>query len=109
MTTTWLTFDDPRLPVWWPAAADMLTGDLQAVLEPARVQCEAFAPALPADTVGAPVNYLMAQAYQARALSRLGITGDNNGQSDLGPQVTLWPMDWAVKALLRPPGKPVVQ
>ena len=103
--TAWLAPDDARLPIWWPASKDMLEDELVAVLASARVECEEFAPTLAADIETAPVNYLHAQALQARALARAGF--DRAEQAPYGDPVgTVWPMDWTVKALLRPAGRP---
>lgn len=95
---------DPRLCVLWP---DYVTYDeasedgLAFVLYCARVQCETFAPKLTEDAK-VPENYVAAQVLQTRSLIRAGVAGDNGGQSEVGDVVTLFPMDWTVKNLLRP-------
>lgn len=46
---------------------------------------------------------------QARALYRAGVAGSGENIGEDGFTVTVHPMDWTVKALLRPPsGIPVV-
>ena len=104
---------DPRLLGLWPGAADY--GDeLDPVLSVAQIQCAAFAPALAPDPVSGvttiPDNYVAAQVLQARNLIRAGIAGDDGAQGGYSEGVTLPPLDWQVKALLRPrSGKPKVR
>jgi len=93
----WQTLASARA-VWADAPVD--DGYLFRLLDVARTQCETFAP----DFVGrAPSNYAHAQLLQARALWASGNVsqgdqfGDNSGLS-----VTVFPMDWTVKNLLRP-------
>lgn len=102
----WITdHDDPRLDVLWPGAADydeLLTFPLSV----AAIQCATFAPTLP---VGAPVpdHWVAAQVLQCRALVRAGIVGSGDQLGNYGETVTLFPMDWTVKNLIRPKrGKP---
>lgn len=66
------------------------------------------APGTATAPVVVPDRYVAAQVLQTRALVRAGIadTGDMTG--GYGETVTVFPMDWQVKALLRPAGKPVV-
>jgi len=103
----WITGpDDPRLVVLWAAAKDYEDGDLDFPLEVARIQCERFAPALAA---GEPIpdNYVAAQVMQTRALVRGGVVGSGDQAGGYGDVVTVFPMDWNVKNLLRPKrGKP---
>jgi hypothetical protein len=104
--TGWITSpSDPRLGVLWPGALDYPAG-LGFPLYCAAVQCANFAPTL---TVGAPIpdTWVAAQVLQCRALVRAGIVGDGDQSGGYGEPVTLFPMDWTVKALLRPKrGKP---
>lgn len=93
----WQTIESARA-IWADAPTD--DGYLFRLLDVARTQCETFAP----DFVGrAPSNYAHAQLLQARALWASGNVsqgdqfGDNSGLS-----VTVFPMDWTVKNLLRP-------
>lgn len=98
----WLTASDLRAPgqEWWaPLEVDDDTA-LDALLASARVQCEEYAPELgPDDRV--PDHYLLAQAMQARAIWRSQKAGANDQiGGDLA--VTVFPMDWTVRTLLRP-------
>ncbi len=96
----WITDPaDPRLVVLWPGSEDY-GDDLGFPLNVARIQCEAFAPQL-AEGVEAPENYVAGQIMQARALVRAGIVGSGD-QLGVEETVTVFPMDWTVKALLRP-------
>lgn len=72
---------------------------LAVYLAGAHFQCVGYLGAEP-ETVGA--NHKLAEIYQARALQRAGWVGTGNqaGGADFG--VTVYPMDWNVKRLLRP-------
>lgn len=105
----WLTPTDERLPGLWPGSVDIDPDDLAMFLNTSRIQCEAFAPKLrnPEDP---PDNYLFGQAMQARALARAGVAGGGDAMGGYGDTVTVFPMDWAVKNVLRPKrGKPVIR
>jgi len=78
------------------------------LLAAARTQCEAFAPALE-EGEDVPENYRLAQALQARALYRSGIAGSGDQIGPDGLTVTVFPMDWTVKRLLRPETVPVIR
>lgn len=91
---------DPRLGVLWPGAADY-DDVLEFVLYVAQVQCAEFAPAL-AEGAPVPENYVAGQVLQARALVRAGLSGDGDKMGGYGDTVTVFPMDWTVKNLLRP-------
>lgn len=129
MGVHWLKAGDPRLETWWPSSMNQASEDVERLLESARIQCEAYAPALAEDDprlvqveeVGEtgeptgrihtepPANYLHAQALQARDLERAGISQPRTDEFGYGESPRLFPMDWTVKALLRPPtGKPVI-
>jgi len=106
VAVTWLTPDEAGQEPYWPTCP-VETDALAKLLEVARTQCEAFAPAL-ADGADVPENYRLAQARQAQNAYRAGQvdTGGSYGVDDV--QVTVFPLDWHVKALLRPPTTPVV-
>lgn len=90
---------------YWSAAADLEAGELDVLLTSAAIQCEAFAPEVTSDTP-LPDSYLHAQVLQARALHRAGIAGRDGEMGVLdGMSVTVFPMDWTVKNLLRPKGR----
>lgn len=103
----WITDPaDPRLGVLWPGAHDYDPDDLELPLLAALQQCSDFAPALAPDAL-APVNWVAAQALQTRALVRAGVVGSGDQAGGYGETVTVFPMDWTVKNLLRPKrGKP---
>lgn len=77
-------------------------GDLYRLLDTARDQCEAYAPVL-ASGEAVPARYLTAQLMQARSVWN-SIKTDAAGAYDDGSGFTLrtFPLDWAVKAILRP-------
>ncbi|PPI28201.1 hypothetical protein [Rathayibacter sp. AY1B5] len=99
----WHSLASARASEWADAPLDDV--QLYTVLEAAREQCEEFAPAY-SGTV--PTRYRQAQLVQARALWQ---SVKSNGQSQIGGEgfaVTVFPMDWSVKRLLRPlRGRPV--
>jgi hypothetical protein len=106
--TTWVdpTTDADLIDgLWKDAPLDPTV--LAALLGSAQVQCETFAPAL-ADDAEVPDNYRLAVILQARALSTSTVAGGSDQMGSDFP-VRVFPMDWTVKALLRPtPGVPGV-
>lgn len=97
----WITTPaDPRLVVLWPGAEDY--GDeLAFPLYVALIQCAEFAPQL-ADNAPIPEHHIAAQVLQTRALVRAGVTGTNDQLGGYEQTVTVFPLDWTVKQLLRP-------
>lgn len=92
----WQTIESARA-IWSEAPVD--DGYLYQLLEVARIQCVEFAP----DFVGrAPSNYAQAQLLQARALWASGNVSQGDQFGGEGLSVTVFPMDWTVKNLLRP-------
>lgn len=82
----------------WPDAP-VDDEDLNDLLETARIQCEAYAPAVSGEV---PVNYRQAQLMQARNLWQ-SIKADPGGQIGAdGLAIPVFPLDWVVKNLLRP-------
>lgn len=49
-----------------------------------------------------PARFARAQALQARASIREAVSNGNDAQGFDGVQVTVFPLDWRVKQLLRP-------
>lgn len=103
----WASLEDARTA--WIDAETMDDAELLGYLQAAYEQCVAFAPALADDVDEVPARYIRAQVQQARALWRSLSAGDDNGLGPDGLTVTVFPMDWTVKALLRPRrGRPVI-
>lgn len=94
----------------WADGVTLSEGTAELLLTSAWEQCEAYAPAAPdGEDVAVSDRFRLAQVMQARALWRSGMagSGDQLGGGDLA--VTVFPMDWTVKRLLRPQrGRPVV-
>lgn len=104
------------LAEWYDAPEDVL--DLERYLMAAYEQCRDYAPAPTewltdvftdtfTDVFGetmpvVPVRYKLAQVMQARALYRSLLAGSGDAIGVDGLSVTVWPMDWTVKNLLRP-------
>lgn len=87
--------------------APYVDSTLSDLLETARIQCEAFAPAVTGPV--APVNYRQAQLLQVRNLWQ-ATTKNVGGDIDAGGfSMPVYPLDWIVKGLLRPKrGVPIV-
>ena len=115
----WLTADEVVEAPYWPMC-DLDELALAALLISAQQECEAFVPAVAhaasvggavvveSDDDGVPTDALVpeswrqAQALQVRALHRSAISGAGDQIGGDGLTVTVFPMDWTVKALLRP-------
>lgn len=101
----WLTLEMARSQ--WPDAPtdDVL---LAQILETARFQCETYAPILGVDAI-VPPNYRHGQLLQARALYTASITSQNENVGIGDYQVRVFPLDWTIRAILRPKtARPVV-
>lgn len=97
--TGWHTPDSVRDSDQWADALHLSDEALADLLETARIQCEAYAPAV-AGVV--PVNYRQAQLLQARNLWQ-AVKQDTGGQVDGGGfSIPVYPLDWVVKGILRP-------
>lgn len=98
----WLSLSGARAD--WPDAPESDLA-LYRTLVSARIACEDFAPE--ADPI--PDSYLVAQLTQAKAVwGSLRATNDSRiGEGEFA--VTVYPLDWSVKQLLRPKsGVPVM-
>lgn len=86
-----------------PQFAKMTDAEVTALLQAAYEQCSAFAPAIEVvDGVGeVPASYIKAQIMQAGALRKAPAVGSGDNTGGDFP-VTVFPMDWTVKNLLRP-------
>ena len=107
---TWLNLNDPEdqdllATLWADAPVDQAT--LAVLLTASFVQCAEFVgfEVIPEGTD--PQRFKLAQLMQARALHRSAFAGSNNQIGAEFP-VTIFPMDWTVKTLLRPKAIPVV-
>lgn len=88
----------------WPDIATMGADQATELLEVAKQQVLAYAPTLAVpDAAEIPDSYRLAQVMQARALwqAQRAAPGGELGGDGFG--VRVYPMDWQVKALLRPP------
>ncbi|WP_413450213.1 hypothetical protein AA0Y32_06045 [Georgenia phoenicis] len=90
-----------ELQTYWPDAPYAEDYDVDGLLTSARIQCEEYAPAI-GDAEVVPESWRLAQSMQARALYRSSIAGGNDQIGAEGYTVTVWPMDWTVRNLLRP-------
>lgn len=105
-----LSGSDERLPELWPGSVDLTEDALELVLAAAAEACEAFQPrAVALNTANElPASYVLAQILHARGLARAGTTGSNDNAGFPGETVTVFPMDWQVKNLLRPKKAPAI-
>lgn len=95
----WYTIDAARAD--WPGAPDD-DARLYDLLAVARVQVEAFAPAL-AELAPVPVHYRSAQLMQARNVWNAGQIDPNATTYGGGEfSVPVYPLDWTVRQMLRP-------
>ncbi|WP_457100317.1 head-tail connector protein [Microbacterium sp. P5_E9] len=108
----WLTLDEAR--DWWREAPD---DDelLQLYLNNAANQVLAYGPQSTADAIAAggevPDNYRLAQLSQTRNVwNAVKSDPSTGGIGDEGFVFRPFPMDWTVKAIIRPQrAKPVVR
>jgi len=102
--TGWHTLDSARAD-WESAPAEDVT--LYNLLETARIECEAYGPALGGSRV--PANYRAAQLLQTRNSLNVGQVAPSGDFGDGSFTMTPFPLDWKVKQLLRPQtGRPRV-
>jgi hypothetical protein len=100
--TGWHSLDSARAD-WEQAPASDVT--LHNLLETARIECQAFAPA----RAMVPANYRAAQLLQARNSLNAGQVQPSGDFGSESFQMTPFPLDWKVKQLLRPlTGRPLV-
>lgn len=94
----WLTLETARAQ-WADAPLDDVF--LFQILDTAREQCLAYAPALP---LGAPIpqRYIQAELMQARAIYQSVIANQQDNVGVDGFQVRVFPLDFTIRALLRP-------
>jgi hypothetical protein len=92
----------------WPESLGIDDLLLEELIETAREQCEAYAPALePGEPV--PSRYRTAQLMQIQGLWKSSTSGPGDSIGPEGLTITVFPMDRTVKNALRPKrGIPVV-
>jgi len=100
----WLTLDGAR-QMWPQAPDDDVT--LAMLLDSAKAACVAFAPALD-PAIPIPASYRQAQFQQARSTWLAMSSTTDSRIGDEGFAITVFPLDWQVKQLLRPRGAPVM-
>jgi hypothetical protein len=108
----WVDVDALVASASWAANAE--PDDLADALHAAYEECVLYGPLDndrrrwtepdPSEPVppAVPARFVRAQALQARAHLRAATTGTENTQGFDGVTVTVFPMDWKVKNLLRP-------
>lgn len=94
----WLSLEMARAQ-WADAPLDDVF--LAQILDAAKLQCLAYAQVLAAGAL-VPVNYLHAQLMQARALYQSVIANQQDNVGVDGFQVRVFPLDFTIRALLRP-------
>jgi hypothetical protein len=94
----WLTLEQTRSQ-WSDAPLDDVF--LRQILDTAKAQCVAYAPIL---ALGAqvPVTYVQAQLLQARAIFQSVIANQQDSVGVEGFQVRVFPLDFTIRAMLRP-------
>lgn len=94
----WLTLEQARLQ-WSDAPLDDVF--LYQILDTAKTQCVAYAPALPLGAT-VPIAYVQAQLLQARAIFQSVIANQQDSVGVEGFQVRVFPLDFTIRAMLRP-------
>lgn len=94
----WLTLEQARA-LWADAPLDDVF--LYTLLDTAKSQCVVYAPVL---ALGAqvPARYTQAQLTQARALYQSTIANQNDNVGIEGFTVRVFPLDFTIRAMLRP-------
>lgn len=102
----WVTLSQAR--ALWRDAVDQDDDELTTYLLSAYESCAEFAPEL-ADGAPVPESWRLAQVMQARAQMRSLTAGRDDNMAADGLTVTVYPLDWNVRQLLRPKrGRPRV-
>jgi len=106
---TWNTLDSARGWDGWPDALHIDDHSLYRLLDVARGEVIAYAPALPEDAP-IPENYRMAQLMQARNRWNAARVDPSGGDADnTSFALTPFPLDWDIKQVLRPKSaRPVI-
>ena len=94
----WLTLEQARA-LWADAPLDDVF--LAKLLDTAKEQCVAYAPAIPQGAYILP-RYTQAQLTQARALYQSTIANQNDNVGLEGFAVRVFPLDFTIRAMLRP-------
>jgi len=99
---SWVTTDQAE--ALWADAANLDPEVLELLLESAHTDCVAFLPDGADDTADedVPANWKLAEVYQARSRYNAVLAGGDNQVGDDGQSITVFPLDWQVKQLLRP-------
>ena len=97
--TSWVT--PLEVEELWPEAAELEWPVLDRLIKSSWEQCSVFAPDLP-EGQAVPESWKVAQVMQARSTYRASLTGSNNQVGDDGMVLTVFPLDWQVRQLLRP-------
>lgn len=92
----------------WADGRDISDHRLYRLLTVARLECEAYAPALP-ERAPVPENYREAQLLQTRNRWNVARVDPSGTAGADGFSMTPFPLDWQTRQLLRPKsGTPVV-
>ena len=92
----WLTLEQAR-EQWADAPLDDIF--LHQILDTAKAQCIAYAPAI---TGNPPISYVQAQLLQSRAIFQSVIANQNDTSGLDGFTVRVFPLDFTIRAMLRP-------
>lgn len=85
----------------WPDAIMLDPETLGLMLACGHVSCEAYAPKL-ADGAPVPVNYVLGQILQARAIWQMLRQGPGDQFSPEGFSIAIYPLDARIRQMLRP-------
>jgi hypothetical protein len=96
----WVTAEQAQ--ALWADAALLDPDVLELLLESAHADVVAFLPDMDADPDPIPASWRLAEVYQARARHNAVLAGGDNQVGDDGQTITVFPLDWQVRQLLRP-------
>lgn len=110
MSDPWITPSDTLVTELWPDASTLAEETVTDLIASAQQQCEDYLPhtrnmdgdLVPVIPEPVPANYRTALVMQARALYRSTVAGSGDQLGGDGLSVSVFPMDWTVKNLLRP-------
>ncbi|MEU4361202.1 hypothetical protein [Promicromonospora sp. NPDC023987] len=97
---TWLT--DAQVIALWADAANLDPDVLALLLESAYDDCVAYLPDMEIEPDPIPKSWMLAQAYQAKSRYNALLAGSDGSVGTPENGLTLFPLDWQVKQLLRP-------
>ncbi|AOT04956.1 hypothetical protein [Arthrobacter sp. U41] len=98
--------DSTFIEEYWSEAAELSNLVLESLFDAAHEVCVAYAPLLPAEAP-VPVSYKLAEIMQARHIWTQFAGGNRDEMGTDGFTVTVYPLVFAARDLLRPKTSPL--